>query len=148
MFKKRVMRVAESWTVFLVDDDKDEAELYIEAIRESKLPIELHFFEGGENMLSRLRSRSHPHLIILDANLSGLSGLECLRRLKSKEEYKNIPVIICTSLQHQRTIEESVIEGALFCTTKPANFSGYQNLLNGFYKICSGKTDFIFGKTG
>jgi CheY-like chemotaxis protein len=142
------MKVARSFTVFLVDDDKDEAELYTEAIREGKLPLELYFFEKGEYMLNHLHKNSLPHLIVIDANLPGLSGLDCLKRIKADEEYKHIPVIICTSIHHQKSSEESLFEGALSYNLKPATFSGYQNLLRSFYNVCSRKTNFTFGKTG
>jgi CheY-like chemotaxis protein len=147
LFKKAGMRVATSFTVFLIDDDKDEAELYTEAIREANLPIELYFFEKGEYMLNHLQKNKLPHLIVMDANLPGLSGLDCLIRIKAEEDYKNIPVVMCTSIHDERTSEASSFEGALSYNLKPATFSGYQNLLRSFYNICTGNTNFTFGKT-
>jgi len=147
MFKKGVMRVAENWTIFLVDDDIDEADIYSDVISEDKLPLQLRHFKSADEMLEYLLHNKAPNLIVMDITLPGINGLECLKMLKSNEKYKNIPVIICTSAHHQKKSEESLFNGALSYLVKPANFHDYQILLHNFYNFCSGRTNYKFGKT-
>ncbi len=141
------MKVVERRRFFLLDDDNDEAEIYSEIISESKMPIELHYFSKGTQMFDFLLKNSAPDIFILDVNLPGISGIECVRRLKADERYKNIPVVICTSILNQGKLEESISAGALCYTVKPFDVSGYKTLLEELYSLCAGKGHYIFGKT-
>lgn len=146
-FIKRIMKVVERRRFFLLDDDNDEAEIYNEIISESNLPIELHYFSKGTQMFDLLLRNAPPNIFILDINLPGLSGIECLKRLKADERYKNIPVVICTSILNQNKLEESVSAGALCYLLKPVDFSGYKSLLEELYSLCTKRSNYIFGKT-
>ncbi len=141
------MKVVERRRFFLLDDDNDEAEIYSEIISESKMPIELHYFSKGTQVFDFLLKSSPPDIFILDVNLPGISGIECIKRLKADERYKNIPVVICTSISNQGKLEESISAGALRYTLKPFDFSGYKTLLEELYSLCRGKDNYIFGKT-
>ncbi len=142
------MKVVDRRRFFLLDDDNDEGEIYSEIISESKMPIELHCFSKGVQMFDFLQKHRAPDIFILDVNLPGISGIECVRRLKADERYKNIPVVICTSILNKGKLEESISAGALCYTVKPFDFSGYKTLLEEFYSLCCGKGDYIFRKTG
>ncbi|MBA4140737.1 MAG: response regulator [Segetibacter sp.] len=142
------MKVVDRRRFFLLDDDNDEGEIYSEIISESKMPIELHCFSKGAQMFDFLQKHRAPDIFILDVNLPGISGIECIRRLKADERYKSVPVVVCTSISNQGKLEESISAGALCYTVKPFDFSGYKTLLEEFYSLCCGKGDYIFRKTG
>lgn len=65
----------------------------------------------GEKGLQALKQQK-PDLIILDLLLPGIDGFEVLRRLKSKNQTKNIPVIILTNLGDKENIEKGTKLGA------------------------------------
>jgi CheY-like chemotaxis protein len=143
------MKLVERRRFFLLDDDKDEAEIYNEIINESKLPIELHHFSKGPQMFDHLQKNRPPHIFIVDLNLPGLSGVESIRRLKKDELYKNIPVVICTSILSHEKLEEGISAGAARYFLKPYNFSGYKSLLEELYSSVTKKNNnYVFGKTG
>lgn len=65
----------------------------------------------GEKGLKILEEQ-RPDIIILDLLLPGIDGFEVLRRIKSKDETKNIPVIILTNLGDPESIEKGKKLGA------------------------------------
>ncbi len=141
------MKVVERRRFYLLDDDNDEAEIYNEIINESKLPVELHYFSKSVQMFDFLQKNPPPDIFIVDANLPGISGVECVRRLKADERYKNIPVVICSSVLYQHQIEEGIAAGAKRFFLKPHDFSGYRSMLEELSSLCHPRGNYIFGKT-
>jgi len=60
-----------------------------------------------------------PHLIILDLMLPGLQGEDFLRLLKSKNEYKDIAVIILSAKSQESVITKLLSDGADDYIVKP-----------------------------
>lgn len=65
----------------------------------------------GEKGL-RILEQQKPDIVILDLLLPGIDGFEVLKRMKSKNETKNIPVIILTNLGDKESIEKGKALGA------------------------------------
>ncbi|MES2649147.1 MAG: response regulator [Bacteroidota bacterium] len=110
--------------VFLVDDDRDDREIFIEALAE----VDNSFFcvtaESGEEALKELHTTSIvPNYIFLDLNMPRMNGRECLVEIKSIERLKEIPIIIYTTSSLQKERDELVKLGASMFITKPANFT-------------------------
>ncbi len=84
--------------VLLIDDDVDDAEIFMEAINVIKKEI---VFRSEDNPVIALKnleiSDKLPDLIFLDYNMPLINGKEFLQRMKSKEKLKNIPVILISS---------------------------------------------------
>jgi len=84
--------------VLLIDDDIDDAEIFMEAINVIKKEI---VFRSEDNPVMALKnleiSDKLPDLIFLDYNMPLINGKEFLQRMKSKEKLKNIPVILISS---------------------------------------------------
>ncbi len=142
------MKVVERRRFYLLDDDNDELEIYNEIISESKLPIELHYFSKGAQMFDFLQTNPPPDIFVLDINLPGISGVECIRRLKADARYKNVPLVACSSVMYQHQVEESISAGAIRFRVKPSDFFSYRSMLEEFYSLCCKKDDYIMGKTG
>jgi len=58
-------------------------------------------------------------IILLDWNMPGINGLEALKLIKAKEEWKHIPVIMLTSELGQERMLEAMQHGAINYITKP-----------------------------
>jgi DNA-binding response OmpR family regulator len=65
----------------------------------------------GETGL-RLAKEKNPELILLDLILPKIPGLEVLKRLKSNEETKDIPIIVLTNLEGIGDIDKALELGA------------------------------------
>ena len=72
----------------------------------------------GEQAVT-LAARELPDLILLDAMMPGLNGFEVLRRLKSDQILRSIPVIMVTAKGHERDVLSGLRGGAVDYVVKP-----------------------------
>ncbi|MEM9585839.1 MAG: HD domain-containing phosphohydrolase [Planctomycetota bacterium] len=75
----------------------------------------------GEQALKIAMERPEPHAIMIDAQLSRISGLEVCRRLKGDLQYRTIPVVVMTSGGSNEEISDAVEAGADEFLSKPIN---------------------------
>ena len=80
--------------IFCVEDDAAIRDLMIYALNASG--FEAAGFADGEGLFAALRE-SKPDLIMLDIMLPGEDGIAILKRLKSREHTRNIPVIMASA---------------------------------------------------
>ena len=92
--------------ILLVEDNEDDLELALHALRKEKLANSIHVARDGEEALDFLfcsgphASRSFdqpPKLVLLDLKLPKVDGMEVLKRLKADPRTRQIPVVILTS---------------------------------------------------
>jgi CheY-like chemotaxis protein len=116
MIKKR--------TFFIVDDDIDDQELFIEAVNEVDNSIQCLSASNCEEALDLLKSGNIvlPDMIFLDLNMPRLNGKQCLAELKKQANLRDIPVIIYSTSSEKRDIEETTRLGAAHFLTKPNKF--------------------------
>lgn len=109
---------------FIVDDDSDDQDLFIEAVNEVDNTIECMSASNCEEALDLLRNRkiSLPDMIFLDLNMPRLNGKQCLVELKREAHLRDIPVIIYSTSSEKRDIEETSRLGAAHFLTKPNKF--------------------------
>ena len=63
--------------IVIVEDDKDDQEIYAEAIRSIDIPNEIYFFDSCQQALEYLNTTEEHHFIILsDINLTQMTGLQ------------------------------------------------------------------------
>ncbi len=99
-------------TFLLVDDDalfRDGFERLIRGLRLSSNPRCLHA-EGGAEALALVKERI-PHLVFLDYMMPGLSGLQCLRRLR--EAHEHMPIIMITGAGDEHVAVDAMKAGAM-----------------------------------
>ncbi len=58
-------------------------------------------------------------IIILDNMMPHMYGIDMLRKIKTDERFKHIPVVMVTACNDNNTIEECMLEGASGYITKP-----------------------------
>jgi CheY-like chemotaxis protein len=143
------MKVAERKKLFLVDGDADEAEIYLELIKEKNLPVELYYFSRAEQMCEFLNHNDLPDVVVMDVNLPGMSGLDCLEKLKGEDCYRNVPIVMCTSSMYEPTAAQVLSSGATYYRLKPSDFAGYQKLITELCAFSSNAdNNYEFGRTG
>lgn len=111
-------------TFFIVDDDIDDQDLFIEAVNEVDNSIECVSASDCEEALDLLKNKKidKPDMIFLDLNMPRLNGKQCLAELKKESHLRDIPVIIYSTSSEKRDIEETSRLGAAHFLTKPNKF--------------------------
>ena len=111
-------------TFFIVDDDIDDQDLFIEAVNEVDDSIECMSASNCEEALDLLKNKKigKPDMIFLDLNMPKLNGKQCLAELKKEAHLADIPVIIYSTSSEKRDIEETTRLGAAHFLTKPNKF--------------------------
>jgi len=124
------MLMAKVVDILLVEDDTNDAELVLAALRERQISSHVvHVVDGYEAMdfiahsslfvsWSELRV---PRLILLDLNLKTVSGVEVLRQLKAEDRTKTIPVVVFTGSQWDIDLIETYRLGVNSYVMKPAD---------------------------
>lgn len=115
--------------ILLVEDNPDDAELTLHALRKAKLANEIHVLRDGAEALDFLygpqATQSKPRVILLDLKLPKVSGLEVLKRLKADPATSKIPVVVMTSSREDRDVEEAYKLGVNSYVVKPVEFEGF-----------------------
>ncbi|MHC0446458.1 response regulator [Flavobacterium sp. 3-218] len=83
-------------TVFLIDDDPDDREIFEESLAAEHPSVLYQQAENGAAAFEKLRSGSFakPDLIFLDLNMPIMDGRAFLQQIKADPNFKDIPVII------------------------------------------------------
>ncbi len=95
-------------TILLVDDDQD-------IIEQNKMALEAEYtlevaYSGAE--AKEKVAANKPTLIVMDVMMNGLSdGLDTAKELKESEATKDIPIIMCTSVNEVYNYRDQVEEG-------------------------------------
>ena len=128
-------------TVLLVEDSPGDIRLTEEALRESKLKVNLESVQDGELAIAYLRRQGNyreairPDLILLDLNMPRKDGREVLAEVKADPELKTIPIVVLTMSASEADVERAYELQANCYITKPVN-------LDQFIKVIAAINDF------
>jgi two-component system response regulator len=121
--------------ILLVEDNQDDMDLALHALKREKLANNIFVVRDGEEALDFLfcrgafthRSFDHPpKLILLDLKLPKVDGMEVLRQIKSDPRTKTIPVVIMTSSKEERDLVAGYNLGANSYIQKPVDFDQFR----------------------
>lgn len=117
--------------ILLVEDNPDDEELTLLALKESNIMNEIVVTRDGAEALDYISGAGKyagrdapllPQLILLDLKLPRLGGLEMLERLRADPRTNLIPVVILTSSNEEEDIAASYRLGANSYVRKPVEF--------------------------
>lgn len=120
--------------ILLVEDDPDDAEMAVRALKKDNLANKIKIIEDGEEALEFIFSKGkykdkpvwpYPKIILLDIKLPKVSGLEVLKAIKEDEKTKIIPVVVMTSSKEEKDIVESYKLGVNSYIVKPVDFDKF-----------------------
>ena len=120
--------------ILLVEDNRMDIELTLDAFREGHLGNTIAVATDGEDGLDYVfgrgkygdrRANPVPDLILLDLKMPKMDGFEVLRQLKAAPGVKRIPVVILTSSKEEGDRAMSYDCGANSYLVKPVSFDGF-----------------------
>ena len=120
--------------ILLVEDNPDDELLMLRALRKNNVTGEVVVARDGVEALDYLFGEGSyagrdtsvmPQLILLDLKLPRIDGLEVLRRLRSNERTRLLPVVILTSSREQQDMLDGYGLGANSYVRKPVNFEQF-----------------------
>jgi len=120
--------------LLLVEDNPQDLELALRALRKANLSNRIHVARDGAEALEFIfcegphasrRISDGPKVILLDLKLPKIDGLEVLNRIKSDPRTKTIPVVVLTSSKEQSDVVESYQLGVNSYIVKPVNFEQF-----------------------
>ncbi len=92
-------------TLLIVDDDPDD--LWLFSVYEINKGYRCITASNGKEALQLLQNAIvKPHYIFMDLNLPVMNGKECLREIKKKPRFADIPVIIYSTSKLKTDMEE------------------------------------------
>jgi len=120
--------------ILLVEDNPDDVELTVMALKESKITNPVVVARNGVEALDYLfgtgahagrDASSQPVVVLLDIKLPLLSGLDVLRRMREDERTRRTPVVMLTSSDERDDIAATYDLGANSYVRKPVEFEGF-----------------------
>jgi CheY-like chemotaxis protein len=115
--------------VFLAEDDKDDQDFFLEAIRKLNIEVDLQVAENGELAIQKLVNQPKaPDYIFLDINMPVYNGLECLFMIKQHQAIREIPTYIYTTYCSKKHQEDALKLGASVIL-KPYTIRDLSNIL-------------------
>jgi len=102
--------------ILLVDDDVSLVRTLSYILKERGYEVVVS--PGGENLLS-LVAAERPHLLLLDIMMPKVDGLALLERLKEDERFKDLPVLMLSSMPPEEATVKSLGLGAADFIPKP-----------------------------
>ena len=121
--------------ILLVEDNPDDVELTLHALRQEKLANSIVIARDGEEALDFLFCRgkystrsfdSPPRLILLDLKLPKVDGMEVLREIKKETRTRAIPVVILTSSREESDLVNGYHLGVNGYIQKPVDFDHFR----------------------
>jgi two-component system response regulator len=120
----------------MVEDDPDDVYLTQEALRASRLRINLPVVNDGVAAMQYLRGEGEftqcrrPDLVLLDLNLPRMDGREVLMEIKEDPTLTDIPVVILTTSQAEEDIASSYRQHASCYISKPVGIQEFRSVLS------------------
>lgn len=85
--------------ILLVEDDQVLVEMYKERLKDEGFRVRT----ATDGKKALLRIKEGADLILLDVLMPGLNGFEVLKKIKSDEKLKHIPVVLLTNIGSEKT---------------------------------------------
>jgi CheY-like chemotaxis protein len=125
--------------LLLVDDDEEEFELFLSAVKEIRKDMEVIHVDGCSDILNILASKN-PQILFLDINMPTVDGIDCLKIIRARQEYAKLPVIMYSTSSNQLSIQQCFDHKANLYVVKSYSYQGLLQVLSKVLNI-NWKTD-------
>ena len=123
--------------IVMIEDDEGHARLIEKNIRRAGVNNPVAPFNNGTDALrylfgpdgSGLVNKGKPLLILLDLNLPDMTGVDILKKVKTNEHLKRVPVVVLTTTDDAVEIQRCYDLGCNVYITKPVNYENFANAI-------------------
>lgn len=137
--------------ILLVEDNPNDLELTMRALKKNNLGNKVYAVKDGEEALEFIFATGQysnrninvpPKVIFLDLKLPKVNGLEVLKKVKSDEKTKTIPIVVITSSQETQDVKECYKLGVNSFIQKPIEFDNFVKAISdaGLYWLIINKS--------
>jgi len=125
-------------TILLAEDDDGHAELVLGSLREAGVKNPMKRFRDGQELMKYLEEIMalggleipRPYVLLLDIRMPRMDGLEVLRRVKEDPVMRTLPVIMLTTTDDPREVEECYRLGCNGYVIKPVGYESFSETLH------------------
>jgi two-component system chemotaxis response regulator CheY len=123
--------------VLMIDDSEMQHKIASIYLEKSYTDCEIfHAYNGAQGV--QMAKEIIPELILLDVEMPELDGVGALSLLKSSEATREIPVIMCTSVDKESILQKCTELGAAGYIHKPHGYKHLMDEMNKIFKKQSG----------
>ena len=121
-------------TIFLVEDNAADVELFRMALKDAGVESDLILFEDGREIIDRVRdadstsARTAPDLIVLDLNLPKNDGMEILQVIRQTPAFVKVPIAVLSSSSSLRERAKLATFDISEFIVKPPDLDQYLNI--------------------
>lgn len=124
--------------ILLVEDNPSDAEMTIRALRKNNIANKVvHLKDGAEALdyifgtgqYSGRNIANKPKVILLDLKMPKVDGIEVLRKVKSEDDTKTIPVVVLTSSKEDPDVRTCYDLGVNSYIVKPVGFENFSKAI-------------------
>ena len=105
-------------TILIVDDEQLNRQVILDILTSSGNSYKVLSADDGE-LGCKIAIRMLPDIILMDWNMPKMPGIEAVKRLKSLQETKNIPILMVTSIALPEKLQEAFEAGVVDYIIKP-----------------------------
>ena len=102
---------------FLIDDDEDELEIFMEALSKLEVPCKCTYAQSAEQALEMLNYLK-PDVVFVDINLPRVNGFECVKKIRAKDGHSQTHIVMYSNGLNDISLEEARCSGATSCIKK------------------------------
>lgn len=118
--------------ILLIEDNPVDIDLTLRAFARRKLVNPLEIARDGEEAIAWLdrweKGEPRPLVVLLDLKLPRIDGLDVLRRFRSHDVSRKLPIVVLTSSNDDTDIQTAYALGASSYIVKPVNFENFMDV--------------------
>jgi CheY-like chemotaxis protein len=118
--------------IIIVEDDKDDQEIFSEVFKELNYKNPIIFFNDGQEALNYLMEKTtEPFVVFSDINMPKLNGIELRKQIHENEDIrlKTIPYLFFTTTAAQEDVIDAYSKSIQGFFVKPSSFQGLKSLM-------------------
>ena len=120
-------------TILLAEDNPQDVELTIEALKGNKIANQVDAVNDGVEVMEYLnyegrfrnRTKGNPVVLLLDIKMPRMDGIEVLEAIRSNEKLKMLPVVMLTSSREEPDLQKCYALGVNAYVVKPVDFKDF-----------------------